>query len=557
MSDSGTPALSFLEVTVRYQDGAGDALHRVSFDHPAAAMVAVLGRTGAGKSTLLKCANRIVPDLQNADVAGRIALFGRDLDDVRVADLAGEVGFVFQDFEAQLFSTSALEELVFGLEQIGVPPAEMEERARSALDAVGLVGFERRDPTTLSGGEKQRLAIASLLAARPRLLLLDEPSTDLDPAGRREILSLLGLLRDAGTTLLVAEHDTDSLPTPDHVLVLADGELALRGTAEQVLGRPDELSRLGVRPPELALLASSLGLATWPIDLDAVESRIRRAGLLPRPRPHPAVPVPGEVLIETRGLGHRYPGSATDALRSVDLELRRGERVALIGANGSGKSTLARLLDGLLEPTRGSVAWRGRPIRGLEAAERARAVGYVFQNPDDQIFAATVEEEVSFGPLRLGCSAAEVSRRVAAALAAVGLDRDDRRDPFLLGKGERQRLAVASILALEPEVLILDEPTTGLDGSEQRELLGVLERLNAAGTTVVLVTHVPWVVAAFARRALLLASGEVLWDGPVRELLAREEVCRRADFLPPEAARLARRLGSSATTVDELLAEIT
>jgi len=259
-------------------------------------------------------------------------------------------------------------------------------------------------------------------------------------------------------------------------------------------------------------------------------------------------------LLEAQGVRFRYEDQVRRALDGVDFAVREGEMVALIGSNGSGKSTLARMLGGILEGGEGRIHWRGRPLSALGARARAAAVGYVFQNPDDQIFAATVEEEIAFGPRQLGCHGAETEARVRTVVDAVGLVGLEARDPFLLTKGERQKVAVASILALRPAVLILDEPTTGLDFRELTGLMNVLDRLHKAGQTVVIITHVPWVVGTYAERAVLLEQGKVLFDGSVGDLFADEALCRSADFVPPEAARLANRLGSAAVDVEGFLA---
>ena len=227
--------------------------------------------------------------------------------------------------------------------------------------------------------------------------------------------------------------------------------------------------------------------------------------------------------------------------------------MALIGANGSGKSTLARLIAGLLGGASGRISWRGRPLAALSARERAAAVGYVFQNPDEQIFAATVEEEIAFGPRQMDWPPQEVAQRVRAVVQSMGLDGFERRDPFLLGKGERQRVAVASILVLRPTVLILDEPTTGLDFREQRSLMEVLAALHRSGQTIVMITHVPWVVGNYAKRGVLLRAGEVSFDGPIHDLFGEEALCLRSDFVPPEVARLGSRLGGVAVDVEGLM----
>ncbi len=545
-------AFALSGLSVSYEAPRVEALRAIDLRQRRGEMVAVLGASGAGKSTLLKCLNRLVPELTHADVRGDLRVLGLPVATLRVGDLAGRIGFVFQDFEAQLFSTSVVEELVFGLEQLGVAPEAMAERVRRALSGVGLAGFERRDPTTLSGGEKQRLAIAAVLALEPELWLLDEPSTDLDPAGRREIFSVLGGLREARSTLLVAEHDIEAVAAADRMIVLAAGAIALEGSPAEIFERPEELAKLGVRPPELARVAKAYGVPAWPADVESVARRFENRGIRLPPRAARTSPS-GRVVLEGRSLGVRYGREGRAALAGVDLSIREGEVVALVGPNGSGKSTLARCLTGILEATQGVVEFRGRSLAALSAAERAGAVGYVFQNPDEQIFAATVGDEIAFGPHQLRMPAGEVEARVRAVVDAVGLAGLEGRDPFLLGKGERQKVAVASVLALRPQVLVLDEPTTGLDYREQLALMSVIERLHRDGRTVVLITHVPWIVARYARRAVLLCDGQVVFDGPVEALFASEEVCRLGDFVPNDAFRLGARMGSPVLSVEELL----
>jgi energy-coupling factor transport system ATP-binding protein len=550
--------LAFESFGVAYATPPAEALRDVDLRVARGEMVAVLGASGAGKSTLLKCANRIVPTLKQANVRGHLRVLGLNADELQVRDLADRVGFVFQDFEAQLFSTSVEEEVVFGLEQLGVEPSAMRARVDSALAAVDLTGFERRDPTTLSGGEKQRLAIAAVHALDPSLWLLDEPSTDLDPAGRRELFALMARLRRAGATLVVVEHDVETLTGADRWIVLEAGRVALEGTPAELLARAEALTALGVRPPDLAIVCQRLGLPVWPLDVDSVAERIRAAGVQVHAAPAAPAPAHAEraVVLEANRVRFRYEDQAREALRGVDLTVREGDFVALIGANGSGKSTLAKLMGGLLDGPSGTITWRGRPLAALDARSRAGAVGYVFQNPDDQIFAATVEEEIAFGPRQVGCSADETAARVREVVDAVGLAGLEQRDPFLLVKGERQKVAVASILALAPAVLILDEPTTGLDYRDQLALMEVLDRLHRGGQTVIIITHVPWVVGRFARRAVLLQDGEALYDGPVARLFADEALCRRADFVPPEISRLGIRMGVPALDVASFLAAV-
>lgn len=572
--DGSTPGIAVDGLACRYPGEPRPALDGVDLVVPRGSLTVVMGASGAGKSTLARCLTRIVPCFVHAEVAGRIRLAGRDVAGRRVGELSGTIGMVFQDFEAQLFSSDVTQEVVFGLEQTGVPPDEMPERVRGALAAVGLAGFEERDPGTLSGGEKQRLAIAGLVAMRPHLMVLDEPTTDLDPAGRAEILATLAALRRDGMALLLIEHDVGAAAQADRLVLLREGRVIAAGPPREVLAGVAATEAAGVRPSDVARVFAALGIPDPPLDVDEAAARLRAAGLVPgvarghggapkggttsfgaaaspvgrTPRPPPAP------LLAIRDLVHRYP-DGREALRGVTLEVARGEVLAVVGRNGSGKTTLARHLNGLLRPTAGSVRLDGRDVAGMRLEEIAQRVGYVFQDPDHQLFASTVEEEVAFGPRNLRLGPAAVLERVDEALAAVGLDVRDA-DPFLLDKGTRQRLAVAAVLALRPDVLVLDEPTTGLDWHEQQRMVRLLAGLEARGCTVVLVTHTPWVVAEHARRVVLLADGRVCYDGPVRGFFADPERVALARFRAPDVTRLGQAFGCTALSVDELVAAI-
>jgi energy-coupling factor transport system ATP-binding protein len=428
---------------------------------------------------------------------------------------------------------------------------------------VGLAGFEDRDPTSLSGGEKQRLAIASVLAVQPSIIVLDEPTTDLDPEGRAEVFDLIRKLRDRGLSLLIVEHETEEMRECDRIVVMRDSQIIADRPPEQVLSDPGLLTECGIRPPGLNLVLSALGIDSHARHVDEAEALIRRSLHLPGEfelnteppvasgrDPTPA-PDAGPPLVEVDNLTHVY-GGTVQALDQVSLTINPAEFVAIIGQNGSCKTTLAKHIVGLLKPTAGRVMLVGRERTALRPAEAASLVGYVFQNPDHQIFAGTVAEEVAFGPRNFGLSPDEIERRCERVLKAVGLEGMRDKDPFLLGRGERQRLAVASILVLEPRLLILDEPTTGLDYPQQRRMMELISELNQAGTAIVIITHTPWLVAEYARRAVLMRKGRKLFDGAVRDLFAQEDLLTSAAFRVPEVTALSRRFGMMALTADEL-----
>jgi energy-coupling factor transporter ATP-binding protein EcfA2 len=557
-------AASLEEVSFTYVEGARPALSRVTFEIAPGEMVGVMGASGAGKSTLAKCLNRIVPEFEGGTFSGVVRIGEQALDGARVWEVAPRVGMVFQDFEAQLFSTNVAHEVAFAMEQIGMDRAEMIRRIRPALEAVGLAGFEHRDPTSLSGGEKQRLAIASVLALRPALIVLDEPTTDLDPEGKAEVFALIRSLRGQGLSLIVIEHEAGVLRGADRLVLLREGEVIAEGRPQDLFTQLDLLENCGVHPPDLNRVLAKTGIPFHAADVDEAEALIRR--VYPRLPSRSASPpdsahleaaadngfVP---LAEARALCFGYP-DGPPVLDSIDLQIAPGEFLAIIGQNGSGKTTLAKHLVGLLHPTSGAVMLNGRDRATLRPAETAAEAGYVFQNPDHQIFAATVEDEVAFGPRNFELPRDEIQRRCDEVLRAVGLDEARELDPFLLSKGERQRLAVASVLALRPRLLILDEPTTGLDYREQRRMMALVNELNHGGIAIVIITHTPWLFAEYSRRVVLIRRGRKLFDGGVREFFERDELLASSSFRAPEATELSRRFGTVALGPDELAAWI-
>lgn len=551
------------DVTFRYRAAAEPALREVSFHIRAGEQVGLLGRSGAGRSTLAATLNGTIPHLVRGDLQGRIAIDGEAIGSRRPRDLADRIGFVFQDFEAQLFSTTVPLEVAFGPENLAVPPAEIAARVERCLGAVGLARQTHKAPAALSGGQKQRLALASVLALAPRILVLDEPTSDLDPAGRRELLEAIRALRARGElTLLMIDPETDELGWADRILVLDQGRVALDESPDRLWSRTDELERLGVKGFSLARLAEALGFPErWP-HAEGAAGAIRRAGWAAAPGAAERLAAldraqeGGESLLEVEGLAHRYP-DGTRALDGASLTIRRGEFVAVLGQNGSGKTTLVKHLNGILAPTAGEIRLRGQSLAGQPPTALSRRVGLVFQNPDHQIFAERIWDEVAFGPRLQGLSQGEVAARVEEALAAVGLDGLEDVDPFILSKGGRQRVAVASTLATQPEVVILDEPTTGLDHAELAGMMALIRRLNQAGHTILIITHAMDVAAAHARRVVLMQEGRILRDGPTRQVFADEAGIARTGLVPPPIVQTATRLGVPALTLEELVGSLT
>jgi len=550
-------------LSYRYRGRREPALDGVGLEVAEGEFVVVMGPSGAGKSTLCTALNGLIPHFFRGRMEGEVRVRGRSTREGKVGEFAREVGLVFQDFEAQLFSTNVALEIAFGPENFAVTRDEMERRVGEVLRQVRLEGFEGRQPATLSGGQKQRLAIASVLAIEPRILCLDEPTTDLDPVGKMGIFEIARELKDReDVTLIVVEHETEETLEADRIVVLRDGRIAADGPAGEILRDVELLAESRVMPLGVARFFRERGVVREELPLTPEEgvAEFRRRGWRVSPERHRELVRAdeeresgyGEPLIEVEGLTHRYPNGVV-ALEGVDLTVRQGEFLAVLGQNGSGKTTLVKHFNALLEPTEGSVRVGGEETVRQGVRKLGQRVGYVFQNPDHQIFSDTVADEVAFGPKIRGLDEAEVGERVSESLAAVGLTGYEEEDPFGLTKGERQRVAVASVLAVRPEVLILDEPTTGLDHAEQRSMMDLVRRLNEGGSTIIVVTHTMWVVAEYAHRAAVVRDGRVVLSGAVREVFAREAELRDAALRPPHVVSMGNALGHTVLSVEELL----
>jgi len=553
------PVIRLDDVSFRYRGAMEPALSEITCRIRPGELVGLLGRSGSGRSTLASTLNGTIPHLVRGDLRGRVHIGGQDIRAMRPRDLADRVGFVFQDFEAQLFSTNLALEVAFGPENLGVPRAEIIRRVDCYLRLVRLEGLRHKAPADLSGGQKQRLALASVLALEPQVLVLDEPTSDLDPAGRQDLWAAVQEIRhQRALTLVIIDPDTDEMGWMDRFIVLDRGRVALSGTPSELRRATSTLEGLGVKGFTLARLAAALDLDEEWQDADQAAAAIRSAGwrtnegavanlrLADIARPS------GEVLLEIENLTHRYP-DGTEALSGANCSIRRGEFVAILGQNGSGKTTLVKHLNGILTPTAGEIRLSRQSIRGQPPTRMSRLVGLVFQNPDHQIFAERIWDEVAFGPRLQGLTEGEIARRVDEALGAVDLSDSGNLDPFILTKGGRQRVAVASTLATKPEVIILDEPTTGLDHRELEGMMVLIRRLNQAGHTILIITHAMAIAAAYARRIILMRNGQIVRDGSAREIFSDEAELRALGLTPPLAVQVANRLGVPALTLDELL----
>jgi len=528
--------MSFASVeslTLRHIGRRAPALRGLDLEWHQGERLLLLGPSGSGKSTLALCLDGVIPHSLDAHwEAGRVVVNGRDTREARISDLVRDVGILFQDPEAQLVMLEVDDEIAFGLENLGVPRDRMRERIAAARAATALDSSTPRLLADLSGGTKQRVTLASLLAMRPRGLVLDEPTATLDPAGAREVLAAFAsLAADRERSLLIVEHRVDEvLRHVDRVAVLdGEGHLAMEGDPDRVfLGEAQRLRSLGVWEPDLAALARATGAQRVPRTAD-------EAAALVTSRDWPVVDEPvasarGRPLIAARAVRYRYERASRDAVAGVDIILAEGECVAIVGPNGAGKSTLGLLLAGVLRPSAGEVT----------LAARSR-VAYVFQYPEHQFVASTVRADLRFGLSACGVAPAEADRRATATLEQFGLARLAEANPYSLSHGEKRRLSVASALVTDPQVLLLDEPTFGQDRRNVDELGALVDERVRAGGTVVVITHDLPFVAAHATRVIALADGRVVFEGAPQELFARADVLTRCRLVLPPLAEAFRR----------------
>jgi energy-coupling factor transport system ATP-binding protein len=552
--------LSFERYGFRYRRAVNWALSDIDLAVGQGELLGIVGPSGAGKSTLAASIGAFIPSLIRGETDGKLVVDGRTTETSSPRDLAGIVGTVFQDFESQIFSSRVDVETAFGPENLGLKRNEIVSRVNRSLALVNLTEKKLRIPSDLSGGEKQRLVIASILAMEPKILVFDEPITDLDPEGQRDVLALLErLLTEKHRTAVLVDHESDHLASADRIAVLAGGKLVGIGTPREIFRDAKLRAKYRLKPLAHIEILSALGIVDAPLSVADTIPILRRLNrpfdrakterILKKERRRTAKY--GAPLIEIDGLSFSY--GKNRIISDLSLTIREREFVALVGPNGSGKTTLVKQMNGLLRPQRGKVLVSGRPPASYSVREISEVIGFVHQNPDRMIFAERVFDEAAFGLVVRNTARKIVEERVLKVLSVVGLGDKADEDPFLLTKGERQRLAVAATLAVGPQVLILDEPTTGLDYGEIIDMMNLLKSLNERGHTVICITHNMDVAARFCHRMIILESGSVIADGSAREVFSQQGVLDRGMIVPPPAVQLGIANGFVTLTAQEFI----
>ncbi|MEA5055906.1 MAG: ATP-binding cassette domain-containing protein [Propionicimonas sp.] len=511
--------IDFTGVTITYPGAERPTLQEVNLRIPDGDLCLVVGPTGSGKSTLLGAINGLVPHFTGGQLRGRVSVDGRSTAAARPRDLADLVGYVGQDPLRGFVTDTVSDEIAYGMEQLGIPPMAMRKRVEETLDLMGIADLRRRPLTELSGGQQQRVAIAAVLAAQPRVLVLDEPTSALDPTAAQDVLSAITtLVHDVGLTVVLAEHRLERvMQAADSVLWLPGDGSAHYGPAARVLAGAN------VTPP-LVALARTVGWSEVPLSVREARRRVQAAGLVPA-APAQYLPDTGEVVLRAQRLGVRY--GELMAVADVDLELRRGSVTALMGRNGAGKSSLLWALQGALTSS-GELMVDGTDPRTLPAEHARRVVTLVPQTAADLLYLPTVADECRQSDTE---SEAEPGT-TARLLATLGVEVESGRDPRDLSEGQRLALVLAVQLASRPAVVLLDEPTRGLDYATKAELHGIIARLAHAGTAVLVSTHDVEFAAAVSTRMLLMADGEVIADGPTAQ------ICTSSVAYAPQLAKV-------------------
>lgn len=590
------PIIRIDHVSFSYGEASARALDDVTLSVSPGDFLGIIGPSGAGKTTLASAMSGAIPHHYTGPFFGSVLVDGKDTCAVTLTDISQVVGSVLQDIDTQMVASVVEDEMLFGLENFGVPHSQIEERVIDALETVGIADLRERDIATLSGGQKQKVAIAAILALRPRVLVLDEPTAALDPASSRMVFETLrSINRELGVTVVIIEQKVALLSEyASRIAVMQGGRIALEGTPSEVFSHSAELRSIGVDSPrvtrisnslaarglieagepclnvrEASLLIQNLCKASSPAPRAAATADADRAaadapaaasaaadahatagadrstiaspgerGMAESPR-RPAMKPGASPVVRLRDVTYTYPGGGA-SVRHLNLEVYPGEFIGLVGQNGAGKTTATKLVNGLLKPSSGTVEVAGLDTRTARTSQIARHAATLFQNPDHQICRDTVLDEVAFG-LELGGVGAETARERARAVAEdFGLPLGEA--PFSLSRGQRQMVALASVVVLEPELVILDEPTSGLDYRECMTVMETVRRMADRGSAVIMVCHDMEVVSDFAERLVVMADGEIAAAGPTHDLFADESLMKRASMRPPQVVELANEL---------------
>jgi energy-coupling factor transport system ATP-binding protein len=516
-------------LSFRYRDRPGAAIHNLSFTANPGEVLLIAGASGCGKTTLVRCINGLIPRSYKGEMSGKISVFGEEVKDWKLSQISQKIGTVLQDPERQILGTKVVNEVAFGLENLGMPRAEIFARVDEALNFLKIPHLRNRETFNLSGGEKQKVALAGVLAMRPSIVLLDEPLASLDPASAQDTLDAVRLLADQGLSILMVEHRIEDVLRihPERVMFMSEGEI-------RYLGDVAGLSKV-VNYREVKLPAE-----------DIVE-RAKRD-----PAPVEIKVLPGvtssqagdEALVRFENVAFGYE-SGVEILHGINLQINRGDVIAVLGPNGAGKTTFVKHAIGLLKPKSGKVFVGRRDTNEASVAEIASMLGYVFQSPSHMLFAPTVREELAFGPTNMKHTKEQIELEVKESLKTVNLSDKENDPPLALSFGQQKRVSIAAILAMRSRILVMDEPTAGQDYQNYMNFMDSILQMPGF-EAIMFITHDVDLAAIYANRVLIISDGKLIADGKPQDVLRDFDRLKANRIIPTSLLALnLKRLGAT------------
>ena len=501
-------------LSFRYRDRQGAAINNISFEVKPGEILLIAGASGCGKTTLVRCINGLIPRSYKGDVSGKILIFGEEVKDWKLSQISQKIGTVLQDPERQILGTKVVNEVAFGLENLGMPREEIYQRVDEALNFLKITHLRNRETFNLSGGEKQKVALAGVLAMRPSILLLDEPLASLDPASAQDTLDAVRTLADQGLSVLMVEHRVEDVLRihPERVMFMSEGQV-------RYLGDVAGLSKV-VNYREVKLPAQDI------ID----RAKHDPAPLVLSPLPGAGKGPDGEALVKFKDVAFGYEAER-EVLHGINLEINRGDVIAVLGPNGAGKTTFVKHAIGLLKPKSGSVLVNGRDTREASVAEIASMLGYVFQSPSHMLFAPTVREELAFGPTNMKHPKDQIEQEVKEALKIVNLSEKENDPPLALSFGQQKRVSIAAILAMQSKILVMDEPTAGQDYQNYMNFMDSILKMPVF-EAIIFITHDVDLAVIYANRVLMVNDGQLVADGKPQDVLRDFDRLRANRLIP-------------------------
>ncbi len=552
------PIIKFDNVTYYYPSTSKPAIDGIDLRVSEGEIVLITGPSGAGKSTLCYMLNGIIPSSFGGELQGEVIVNGQNTVEHTIGELAFTAGLLFQDPSGQLISSTVEDEIAFGPENKGLSIEEINNKVNKYINYVNMGQFRNRHPQTLSGGQQQSVAFASILAMEPEIYVLDEPTSNLDPLGSELTLQLVKkIAQESNKTVILVEHKIEKvIDLVDRIIVMDKGKIVYDGLPDEVMSNYEKLVDIGVIPPQITQLTSILK------DQRGLNIKVKtnlEEGVEELKKVIPKIPSKidtktidkqfksfrtfDQVAIEVKDLHFAYVPEV-EVLHGVNLKIYDGEFLSIVGQNGSGKTTIVKHFNGILKPTSGDILVYGENTKEKTISYLSTKVGYCFQNPDHQIFSSRTWDEIAYGPKNLGYDKEKITDIVKTVSKMLGIEDILDENPYNLSKGQRQQIAVASILAMQPNIIIVDEPTTGQDPKQSRNMMELMKLLNREyNKTLVVITHDMNIAAEYSDRLVVMHSGEVLIEGTPREVFAHEELLKKSSLEPPQITKAMIRLG--------------